>query len=520
MAIWTQKNISGAGVLIIAMMLANFLNFAFNAFMGRALSYENFGTLIFYNTVLSIVAIAFSALGTTMNHRVAYLNGKYQSEAGTAFTRFVRTRSIYAGLVLVGLWIALSWVLAGWFNILSPMDLVLFSPVFIFGMVTAVNRGYLQGNLFFTQIGLTFILESLIRLLSGIALVLLHQERYVYLSIPLALLSSLILSTLFVYHRSATHKGENEFNFPKRFYTAALLTSLSTIAFLSVDVMLAKHYLSPEAAGQYSLLSLVGSMVYFAGSILSGFMITFISHDDGENSNPLKTFYWLIFGTLIITCLCILTVGTFGWLTVPVLFGAKAKSMIPFLQTYTFAVGLFTLSSVVISYHLARKHYSFTGAVMLVPLLLILGIFFNHESVSAIVHIYLLTSITGFVLIAVMHVLKHDGRFIIANAVDLLNLFVPLEKQEGLRDGGKRILIMNWRDTKHAFAGGAEIYIHELAKRWVKEGNQVTLFCGNDGKALNNEKIDGIRIIRRGGFIRYIFGPLFIILLVSGADSI
>ena len=65
----------------------------------------------------------------------------------------------------------------------------------------------------------------------------------------------------------------------------------------------------------------------------------------------------------------------------------------------------------------------------------------------------------------------------------------------------KRILIFNWRDINHEWAGGGEVYIHELAKRWVKMGNDVTLFCGQDinRKLPNEEIIDGIRVVRRGG---------------------
>lgn len=64
-----------------------------------------------------------------------------------------------------------------------------------------------------------------------------------------------------------------------------------------------------------------------------------------------------------------------------------------------------------------------------------------------------------------------------------------------------RILILNWRDIKHEWAGGGEVYIDELARRWVKMGHQVTLFCGQDFKnKLPTEEIHhGIRTIRRGG---------------------
>jgi glycosyltransferase involved in cell wall biosynthesis len=62
-----------------------------------------------------------------------------------------------------------------------------------------------------------------------------------------------------------------------------------------------------------------------------------------------------------------------------------------------------------------------------------------------------------------------------------------------------RILIFNWRDVKHPWAGGAELYLHEIAKRFVKEGHQVTWFCGNSNGLSKEEKIDGIKIVRRGG---------------------
>lgn len=64
-----------------------------------------------------------------------------------------------------------------------------------------------------------------------------------------------------------------------------------------------------------------------------------------------------------------------------------------------------------------------------------------------------------------------------------------------------RILIFNWRDLRHTWAGGGEIYIFEQAKRWVKMGNNVTLFCGQDieKKLADFEIIDGIKIYRKGG---------------------
>jgi glycosyltransferase involved in cell wall biosynthesis len=56
----------------------------------------------------------------------------------------------------------------------------------------------------------------------------------------------------------------------------------------------------------------------------------------------------------------------------------------------------------------------------------------------------------------------------------------------------KRILLLNWRDTRHEDAGGAEVYAYELARRWKRDGH--------DGHSPRHETIDGVEIIRRGGF--------------------
>src|SRR3989344_3140988 len=63
------------------------------------------------------------------------------------------------------------------------------------------------------------------------------------------------------------------------------------------------------------------------------------------------------------------------------------------------------------------------------------------------------------------------------------------------------ILIFNWRDIKHDWAGGSEIYIFELAKRWAKKGNNVTLFCGQnqDEPLTPSETINRVNIYRKGG---------------------
>lgn len=73
-----------------------------------------------------------------------------------------------------------------------------------------------------------------------------------------------------------------------------------------------------------------------------------------------------------------------------------------------------------------------------------------------------------------------------------------------------KILILNWRDTKNPLSGGAEIVTLEHAKAWVKAGNTVTWFASHFSGAKNEEYIDGVKLIRRGGPLSvYLFAPFF-----------
>ncbi len=109
--------------------------------------------------------------------------------------------------------------------------------------------------------------------------------------------------------------------------------------------------------------------------------------------------------------------------------------------------------------------------------------------------------------------------FIVAkkNFLDFAYLFDDLKISYYLKEGRIKILIFNWRDIKHKWSGGAEVYVHNLAKEWVKRGHKVTIFCGWDGEGRRDEIIDGVKVIRRGGFYTvYLFAFLYYIFKFRG----
>lgn len=61
-----------------------------------------------------------------------------------------------------------------------------------------------------------------------------------------------------------------------------------------------------------------------------------------------------------------------------------------------------------------------------------------------------------------------------------------------------KILAFNWRDMSHPRAGGAEVYLHAIAREWVATGHEVTVFCSAVEGSPERELVEGVRYVRRG----------------------
>ena len=61
-----------------------------------------------------------------------------------------------------------------------------------------------------------------------------------------------------------------------------------------------------------------------------------------------------------------------------------------------------------------------------------------------------------------------------------------------------RVLVCNWRDTRHPEGGGSEVYVESVAKALAAGGDTVTVLCAQYPGALADEVRDGVRYVRRG----------------------
>lgn len=509
---------SGAGMLLAASMAANVLNFLFNAYIGRTLSLEELGLVTVLNTLLLVFSFGVNALGNAVNHEVSFLDGRAGRVRAAAFASYVLRRVLVITLGLSVLWVAVAPLMPSFFNANRVMPFVAFAPCIIAVAWAAANRGYLRGVFAWNAVAWTILAESATKLIVVVSAGQTGHHNLAYLAIPasaVAAAATALIATRFFTVPEASEVTTRHASFPYRYFVAAMANGLATTAFLSVDVLLVKHYMDPATAGLYALLALTGKMVFFLGTLPSTFLTSWVSKHFGDGTDSSHVLWGVFTATLALAGSAALVLVAFGNVLVPFLLGPHAAAIVPYLKEYLPAMALFALTQVVVGYHMARRRFDILAAAIAPSVFLAAGITLWHGSLGTVSWVIFSVSTYGFLLALVAHVLEPYGYAIRSNLADVFGVFTtaaPVAATEG-----KRILVFNWRDTRHVWAGGAEVYMHEISKRWVGEGHQVTLFCGNDGQSPHNEIIDGVKIVRRGGFYTvYIWAALYYLLKFSG----
>ncbi len=506
--------LAGSGsFLVISTVFANFLNFIYNAYLTRAVSLESYALISLIGSFTFLTTILFVSLSRTVTHKTAFFLGKHK-EVISEFWRQTRKKVFLLSCGVALVWIILSPFFSVYFRENSILPFILFSPVWLVGAVAAVDEGFIFGSHKYQAVGILLVVEAISRLMFTWFLVEMGFGRFVYVAIPISLVIAFCAGWIYASRLGkAKHKRiEDHLLFPSKFFITSILTKFWIVAFISLDLILAKHYLPNEEAGRYALLSIAAKSIFFIGSLFSQFITPIVSKEEGEGQKSKSTFNKIFALSSIGACGAYIAIGLFGHISAPILFGDKAHVIAQFLPLFGFAILLFTISTSLMLFHQTRKLNLFPAVGLALALFEIFMISIFHSNISQIVNGMFIVSISGFVVLLLMHIFEERVRVVSRNLEDLVLLFAPNKNKKALIYPNLRILIMNWRDLKHKWAGGAEIYAHEIAKNLVKQGHQVTIFCGNDGHNLRFEKIDGVNIIRRGGFYTvYIWAFLYYI---------
>jgi len=493
-------------LLILATMVANIINMATNFYLGKHLSFADFGLFNLLMSLYYLASIPMNAVGSTISYKASLLLGRIKANSLYHFWKYIHLRGLIAAVFITVVWFIFTPWMPSLFNTSGSGIFLLFSAIWIGNFSFSINASYLSARLLFKQVAILALLQPISRFVAAVVLTRVSPS-FTFLAIVISLYIVAAVSYYFARQGKDEFDAKHEFHLPRDYFLATLISGLSAIAFFSLDNLLIAKVMGAEEAGKYALLGLFGKMVFFIGSMSSTFLAPIVARNEGAKKQTRKIFYLILTSVLGMTVLGYIAFIIGPYLFGNLIFGDKMSAIHDYLLMYGVGISCFTLAQVIVGYHLVKRHYLFPVIALALSIVQIIGLSLFNQNLFQVTLVMTLVGVIHLITFGVLHIVYPRIQIPLVNLIDFIGLFQRVSPDTNPPVGKDKlsILLLNWRDTKHVWSGGAEVYVHEIAKRLVESGHDVTLFAGNDGRSSRQDTVDGVKVIRRGGFYTIYF---------------
>jgi len=394
-----QKLLGGSLTLLAGSGLVGVTNLIYNVVTARMLGPTGFAHATAVYTLLMLASAITLSFQVVCAKYVA--SRETETEKGAIFAR-LHLQAWMAGIAIGVLLFLFNHALNHYLNLPSPGLITLLALGTAFYIPLGVRRGYIQGIQAFRSLALNFMLEGLTRL----------GGAYLLMSLGLGVKGAVWASVIAVIASYLLAKPSPGLQLRARRIAMPFGEGVQAIVFFSgqvvinnFDIVLVKHFFDSKEAGIYAAVSLVGRLVNMcAWSVVNTmFPVSAGARSSDREARPvLFMSLFLVFLILSVLTLGLWVIPSFLWRT---LFGshfelANFGGLAPLLILYAITTGIYSLSSVMITYEMSRKiantswiQLAFSGA-------LVLGICAFHQNLRQVIFVQLVLMIVLFVMVA------------------------------------------------------------------------------------------------------------------------
>jgi O-antigen/teichoic acid export membrane protein len=394
-----QKLLGGSLTLLAGSGLVGVTNLIYNVVTARMLGPTGFAHATAVYTLLMLASAITLSFQVVCAKYVA--SRETDTEKAAVFAR-LHLQAWTAGVAIGILLFLFNHALNHYLNLPSPGLITLLALGTAFYIPLGVRRGYIQGIHAFRSLALNFMLEGLTRL----------GGAYLLMSMGLGVKGAVWASVIAVIASYLLAKPSPGLQLHARRIAMPFGEGVQAIVFFSgqvvinnFDIVLVKHFFDSKEAGIYAAVSLVGRLVNMcAWSVVNTmFPVSAGARSSDREARPvLFMSLFLVFLILSVLTLGLWVIPSFLWRT---LFGshfelANFGGLAPLLILYAITTGIYSLSSVMITYEMSRKiantswiQLAFSGA-------LVLGICAFHQNLRQVIFVQLVIMIVLFVMVA------------------------------------------------------------------------------------------------------------------------
>ncbi len=379
----------------------SFTNYLFHLILIRILVPSAYGEFLTLISFLYIIAIPTNTVSIVVTKYISDFYGKGDSNSINRFFYFSLSKIILPALVISGTVILFASPLAVLLKA-HPLAFIILGVSLVSSFIGSLLRSYLISFHQFNFSIFLGVLEISVRMLVTVILVKLGLGATG--AVTAMLFSGLIIHaiTLLRLRPSILPRLTGDFHRHISFsklMVFSLIYSVGTLSLLSTDVLTVRIFFDTHTSGLYSGLSMLGRIIYFGMTPLTGLMLPLVASRHSAGTATKRVFHRLSFATFGLGLVGLLIFITFPGLIVSKMAGTAYLEVTPLLPFYALTMFIFALSYQIITYCVAiGKNYP--NIILLIITLaqpIILTLF--HPSLHFIVFTNLILQVTLFLIL-------------------------------------------------------------------------------------------------------------------------
>jgi O-antigen/teichoic acid export membrane protein len=379
-------------VMLVAVVAINLFRYGYQLAMGNLLSPEDYGLLMSLVSLFIILTVLTQTITAVVTKNAATLSANNQADL---VGKFYRSSLKFNSLVGIGLFVILaaaSVFINDLLHLGSVLNCIIIFSSLLFAFPLANNLGIMQGLQRFVPFGFSQVLLYFLQTLIAVILVALGTRVFGgIVATPLSYLIVLVVSLFILKGLPTGSQRQVSFNGLGRYALQALMAFAAITVLTNIDVVIARRFLTPVEAGNYSAISVLGRIAFYAPAGIAAVLFP-KSAESLTRGEDTKRQYWLSLGlTVVIVAVICLVYWIFPGTVMHFLFAGKYQNAAPFLLKYSLGMSFLAITYLCVNYGLSIGK---TGIayLMFVVMGVQLGLLFAfHQSVADFVNVMLIS---------------------------------------------------------------------------------------------------------------------------------
>lgn len=403
----------GSAVMVLGSNSINLLNYIYHLVIGRMLGPSFYGELASLISLIGLLGIIPGSLSLVI---VKYVSSAKNEREVSILIHWLKTKVFQVSLIFFIFIIVISPALASFLHIKELSYFFLIALSSLFAIQTLLNRSILQGLLKFKEMILSVFLENSAKLLISVVLVYLgFRVGGAMIAFVIAALLGWLFTNFYLKIQSKKESNPSLNLKPMFLFTIPVLAqSLAVTSLYSSDLILVKHFFSSHDAGLYAALSTLGKIIFFGAGPIGSVMFPIVSKRHAAGLKVKRIFLYSFFATVAISFSILIVYLLFPGLAINLLYGSAYLESANLLIWFGIFMTLFTLSSLLINFHLSLNRTKVVVLPLLAAIIQIVAIWFYHQSLFDVILISIV--VTALLLLSLLIYSTYGDKLNIGNS--------------------------------------------------------------------------------------------------------